>query len=232
MKLSKETLAALKYLATVNSSIMIKPENVENDNTRLFSRSETHALLATVLIAEKFDKPFITTDLPRFLSIVSLFEDPEFDFAEDMVTITDTASKQKMVFYYSPVHLVEKVQSNKLPKEQPNIAMSFSLSKDNLEKIKKASDMLGCDDIVIYADKKVVKVAIMNPSVDTSNSFEIEVEVSGKPSGKFFFKKTNLRVRETDYSVSISDSGLMEMIAQDGVYAEEKAFVVANLEDE
>lgn len=227
MKLSKNTVNALKYLSTVNNSIMIRPQDGDDEHTQLYSKSDTHGFLVSVIIDEKFNSPFITSNLPMFLADLALFDDPDLEFTEDYVSIK--SNNHGATFIQSAPHLVEAIQTNKLPKEQKDITMEFSLNEEEINKIMKACDILNISNIQIYEKGGSIMMKVVDPEVDSSNTFEIELNSTKKPTegAKLNFKKINFRMRPTSYVCKASESGLLELTAQDGTYVLEKVFIVA-----
>ena len=233
MILSEETLAIFKHFASINPSIMVLPEDVENGKTKIYSRSETRAMIGFCIIPEEFKKPFITTDLARFLSMASLFDHPVFEFEEDYVLIREEGTNQKVTFYNSPKHLVEKGQANKLPNPKAigEVVIEFSLSEEVMERVKKAGDMLGNDDILIKVKDGKLKISALNKRAETTNSFEIEVPAKCTDDMEFYFKKSNLRARPNDYLVKVYSEGLMEMVSQSDQFEVESYWVVSEIDD-
>lgn len=226
MKLSNETMEILKHFATLNPAIMIEP----NEENRIYSAAETKALVGTCILKETFEKPFITTDLGRFLSVASLFTEPDFEFGDDSVRITSENGAQNMVFYYAPAHLVN--QKNKLPKKQEDVAIEFCMSKDAFSRIRKASDVMGVSDIRVKAANGKITLSCLERKMATSNSFDLIVgDCDPELDVDFYFKKQNLRLTEDDYSVVMYKTRLVEFIAQNKLYSELRFFVVAEADD-
>ena len=130
MKISTNTLNILKWLSTINSGIKIDVGN------KLYSKFEANSMCAMVEVEETFPNQFITANLSKFLALVDLFEDPDFEFTDEYVKISSPNGKNKTHYYQSRPELV--TQPNKIPKVQTEIALSFSLSSENLKKIFKA----------------------------------------------------------------------------------------------
>ena len=61
MKISEDTLKMLKWMATVNGGIKIDPGN------EIYSKAESQAMACKCEISETFVKPFVTTNLQKFL---------------------------------------------------------------------------------------------------------------------------------------------------------------------
>lgn len=229
MVLSEDTIGLLKHFTNVNHSIMILPQDVENGHTRIYSQAETHAMVASAIIPEEFKVPFVTSDLGRFLSMVSLFDKPSFDFHEDYVNIKEEGGHQKVTFYNTPKQLVEKVQRNKLPDPEAigEVVIEFALPAETLEKIKKAADMLANPDLRISAQDGKVKVLSANSDSKSTNTYEVELDCGKECEGEFTFKKANFLVRPIDYVAKIYDQGVMCLISQSSQFEDEVYWIVA-----
>ena len=83
MKLSENTVGFLKNYATINQSLEFREGNL------LRTVSPLNTILASVEISEEFPKTFPIYELNRFLGTLSLFNDPDLDFTEEGVTISD-----------------------------------------------------------------------------------------------------------------------------------------------
>ena len=230
MNISKKTIDLFKIFSRLNLSIMILPEDIEDEGHRIYSKSVSGSSMCTAIIEEKIDKPFITTDLARFIKTIELFPpDSDYTFEDNYVLITSPSKNQKFKFYYSPKSLVECTQSNKLPKKQKNISIDIPLSKEIIKKINDASSSLGVDDLKFYTENGKVYVSILDKKNSTSNDFNIEIgdNEADAENSFFFFKKFNIQLTNDDYICRISDKGLAEFICKTGEYKELRYFVVS-----
>ena len=230
MNISKKTIDLFKIFSRLNLSIMILPDDIEDNGHRIYSKSISGSSMCTAVIDEKIDKPFITTDLTRFIKTIELFPpDSDYEFSDSYVTITSPSKNQKFKFYYSPKSLVECTQSNKLPKKQTDIAIEIPLTKELIKKINDASASLGVDDLKFYTENGKVYISILDKKNSTSNDFNIEIgdnEVDAENS-VFFFKKFNIQLTNDDYSCRISERGLAEFVCRSSDYKELRYFVVS-----
>ena len=81
MKLSEKTLTVLKNFAGINNSILVK------QGTQLRTMSVAKNILAEADIQEDFPRQFGVYDLNQFLNGLSLHQDPEMDFTEELSLI-------------------------------------------------------------------------------------------------------------------------------------------------
>jgi len=92
MKIDANTITILKNFAKINKSIIVNPGNV----LRTISSGKT--IMAKATVTTSFDKKFVIYDLDRFLSTLSLFNDPELSFKDTHVVISE-GNKTTKYFY-------------------------------------------------------------------------------------------------------------------------------------
>ena len=85
MKLSKDTVAIFKNFAGINSNLLLKAGN------KLATISAQKNVMADVTVAETFPD-FGIYDLNEFLGAMSLFEDPDLEFGDKSVTISEAGN--------------------------------------------------------------------------------------------------------------------------------------------
>jgi hypothetical protein len=86
MKLSKETLALIKNYASINSNLLLKAGN------KLSTIAVGNTIMSTVTVPETFSSEFGIYDVNEFLGALSLFEDPDLEFSEKYVTLSQGIS--------------------------------------------------------------------------------------------------------------------------------------------
>jgi hypothetical protein len=213
MKISNDTLTILKWLSTINSGIKIDVGN------KLFSKFEANSMVAMVEVEEVFPQQFITANLSKFLAIVDLFEEPDFEFTDDHVKISSSNGKNKVLFYQSRPELV--TQPNKVPTKIPaEPAISFHLSTDNLKKLFKACTVMGVSDIKLTAKNGLITMSIMNKSVKTGDTFDVMIgECDETLDLTYFYKKQNLKlISDYSYDVDVYPVGLTKFSGKDTPY--------------
>ena len=94
--ISKTTLSILKNFASMNSNILVKPGNVIKTIT------PSKSGMAEAVIEETFDVEFGIWDLNKFLGLVSLFNNPQFEFGEKSVSITGSNGSVVKYNYSEP----------------------------------------------------------------------------------------------------------------------------------
>ena len=226
MKISTNTLTILKWLSTINSGIKIDVGN------KLYSKFEANSMCAMVEVDETFPQQFITANLSKFLAIVELFDDPDFEFTEEYVKISSSNGKNKVLYYQSRPELV--TQPNKVPKVQTEIALSFQLTSENLKKLFKACSVMNVSDIKLMAKNGIITMSIMNKSVKTGDTFDVVIgECNEELDVSYFYKKQNLKlIADYDYDVEVYPVGLTKFSCSNSPFKALDVYAVTTIVEE
>ena len=194
MKLSKSTLDILKNFSNINQSICFKK------GTELSTLSIQKNILSRAEVEETFPKNFAIYDLSEFLSGLTLFEDPEFDFSNDsFVTIKDRRNTSRY-FFADPSTIVQPPENRV---ELPSSDVSFTLAWSDISNIIKAAAIYQIEDLAVVGENGVVNLVVRDKKNDTSNSYAVKVGETNS-SFTFNFKVENLKLLPGDYDVTIS----------------------------
>ena len=132
MKLSERTLQILKNFSTVNQSILVRPGNI------IKTMSPLKTIVTRAEVEETFEHQFAIYDLSRFLGVISLFNEPEFEFTSTYVTIT--SGKQRVNYTYASETMVPAPPSKDI--NFPDTEVEFTLSSEALSTIARAGSVL------------------------------------------------------------------------------------------
>jgi len=194
MKLSKSTLDILKNFSNINQSICFKK------GTELSTLSIQKNILSRAEVEETFPKNFAIYDLSEFLSGLTLFEDPEFDFSNDnFVTIKDRRNTSRY-FFADPSTIVQPPENRV---ELPSRDVSFTVAWSDISNIIKAASIYQIEDLAVVGENGVVNLVVRDKKNDTSNSYAVKVGETDS-SFTFNFKVENLKLLPGDYDVTIS----------------------------
>ncbi len=194
MKLSESTLSLLKNFTEINQSILFKHGN------KLRTMSVMKNILAEATVDQEFPKDFGIYDLQQFMNGLRLYQSPELDFSHDSyVVIREGKSNTKYFFADAAIIASPPDKPITLPSED----VSFVLTSQHLDRLKKSSSLLQLPDISAIGEDGVVRLVVRDKKNDTSNKFSIEV---GETDKVFTcnFKEENLKLIEGSYDVAIS----------------------------
>ncbi len=194
MKLSDKTINLLKNFSSINQSVLFK------QGRQLRTISVMKNILAEATIAEEIPRDFGIYDLNQFLNGLGLHSDPELNFKNDGHVVIKEGKMRSKYFFADPSVIVSPPEKEiTLPTED----VSFELSIQQLEKLKKAASVYQLPDISAIGEAGVVKMVVRDKKSDTSNDFSIVVGETNKEF-VFNFKEENLKILPGTYEVVIS----------------------------
>jgi len=195
MKLSSETLTVLKNFASINQNLVF------NEGNKLRTIAEAKNLFATAEVSENFPQTFGVYDLNEFLSVVGLLEDPDLEFTEECVKIKSGLTSIR--FYYDEL---EMLTTPKKDIEMPECEVKFVLDTSTLNKIRKASSVLGVTELHVNSNtNNGVSLSLRSDEVETANSLTHDVDGEfEQPHFDFVLDVGNLKMIDGDYTVSLS----------------------------
>ena len=192
MKISQETQTILKNFASINKGILLSPGDV------LWTR--TQSVYATAKIAEEFPKEVGIFDLANLLNVMSLFNDPEFEFEDNGLRISESDGRAETMYGYAGGSLVTLKRPEKM-KPIPDGAISFNLPEEQWTKLQKATSIFQKPEIKIVSNGKVVRMGTANHKHEQGNSFSMVLDA--EPNGvkcSMVYDKEHLPLLKGNYS--------------------------------
>ena len=197
MKISNETRSILKNFSTINSGIKVE------SGQQLKTISNMKNILAVANVSESFGQEFSIYNLSEFLGASSLLENPEFNFNESSVSISDTDSS--MTYFYASEGMVASPEKMiTMPDAEVKIDVSSSL----LDELQKAASVLGVNDLQLISDGTKVSLVVTDKKNTTSNTFSRTVGEGNGVSFTMNFKIENLKILDGNYEVFVSSKGI------------------------
>jgi len=197
MKISTNTVNILKNFAKINPSIVIS----EGNTLKTISPSKT--IMAKAKVDTQFDKRFAIYNLDRFISTMSLFNDPELKFGDKSVIISDNNKKSQ--YTYADESTVTKAPDKEIG--LPTVDVTFTITNDNLKDVEKAAGVLALPEIVVVGDGKTVSLQAADTKNPSGDIYSVTIGETDK-TFKAIFKSENIKIIPGDYEVSISSRGI------------------------
>lgn len=205
MKLSETTVKILENFSKISNTIYFFPGNKQKVMT------PAKSIFAEVHFEENFPIEFGIYDLTKFLSVLSLFDNPELDFSDKYVTIKDADSTA--TYWFTSKEVVKKaiVDPNKSI-TLPNVDLEFQMTKDDFKHLKSSSSVLGAPHFIIKGDGSDINLIVSDADDKTANQISKTV---GSTTDTFCFVGdiSSLKMIDDDYSVKVTKSGIIEMKA-------------------
>jgi len=195
MKVSDRTTNLLKNYANINQSIEFR------EGKLLKTVSPLNTILASVEIEEEFPQTFPIYELNRFLGTLSLFNNPELDFTDNGVSITD--DNHKAIYRYCGSSSMFQTPPDK-DITFPDAEVNFKLSQDQFKKTINAANTLGLPEIVVEGNGSEILFVVSDTGNPSSDQFSTKVGSTDK-TFRMIFKTENLnKIMEGEYDVSLS----------------------------
>ena len=200
MKLSSHTTSVLKNFATINQNLVIKEGNT------IATMSAMKNIVAKAEVEENFPQEVAIYDLNEFLGALSLFTSPILEFNDSYVLISEeTKPSTKMKYFYSDPSVV--TSPNKMI-TMPSEEVKFTMSNEDLSKLKRAAGAIGAPDMVLEREGNTSSITVKDKKNDTANNYSLDVDTSGDGEFYFFFKVENMKLLDGTYDVAISSKNI------------------------
>ena len=202
MKLSEHTISVLKNFASINQNLVIR------EGSELQTMSAMKNIVARSGVEENFPKEMAIYDLNEFLAALSLFSSPVLEFDEQYVTIKEESNPtNSLKYFYSDPSVV---QSPSKTITMPSEDITFELSSGDLSKMKRASAVIGAQDMVLENTDEPFKSILnaIDKKNDTANNYSLDISTNGDGQFKFYFKVENLKLMDGSYDVSVSSRNI------------------------
>lgn len=207
MKLSENSLQILKNFSQFNESILIRPGNI------LSTIHKDINFFAVAKVEEEFPVEFAIEKLPQFLGVLSIFENPDLNFQEKMILISE--NKSKVRYRTAEPSMIIGAPAKKI--EIPDVLFSFELKSTELTALAKSLAILSLPQFLLEGDGEDVYLKAANSRDMESNQFSVNV---GKSTSefKFFYPEQYVKIINRDYNLHMSETGLLEFRSENLSY--------------
>lgn len=149
MILSQETKIILNNFSKINPSMYFMEGNV------LRTMSLTQTVVGRAVVPNIFPREFGIYDLSRFLNALSLFKEPDIDFKDDHLVISEGSTKIKYV--YAGKNMVYSPFEHDIVFPSDKEIVHFNLTMDQINSVNKALNVLGLTDMIFETkDKNII----------------------------------------------------------------------------
>lgn len=207
MNLSERSIQVLKNFSTINPSIQFREGNV------LKTVSPNKTMMAKARLDSNVERTFAIYDLSRFLGVVSLFEQPEFELEENQLNINSTGRSVSYT-YADPTTIV-------VPPENDlaigDCEVNFTLEQSQYIDIMKALGVMSFPELVVAGENGNIILRATDSKNPSADKYDIIV---GDSNIDFHavFKAENIKLMPDDYEVAISSRGIANFKSEDIEY--------------
>jgi hypothetical protein len=207
MKLDQRTLQVLKNFSSINQSILFREGN------DLTTVTPTKTIFAKANLEQEFPSQFAIYDLNRFLSVLSLFDEPDLEIGESSVVVR--AGKKKVNYVFADQSTIVAPKSTSV--NFPDSDVSFELTSEVLSNVTKALGVLRQPEIAVVGNGTTIVLQTANSKDPTSDVYSEEVGTTDK-TFIVYFKAENIKLLPDTYQVDISSKGISRFKSKDLEY--------------
>jgi hypothetical protein len=208
MKLSPRTVQILKNFSHINPSLKFDEGSV------IKTISPNKTMMAKANLDNVIPQTFSIYDLSRFLGVLSLFEDPSFEFEETGLTIRSDG--RTVGYTYASESTIITPPDREIVMEAD---VSFKLPQDQFVEVMKALGVMSLPDFVVAGQGGKIWLRATDTKNPSADKYDIEIGDNTAMDGfEAIFKTENLKIIPADYDVTISAKGLAHFKSDDIEY--------------
>jgi hypothetical protein len=207
MNFSERTLTIMKNFATINPSLIFKP----GKELRTISPQKT--VMAMAKIEDEIPSKACVYDMSRFLSVYSLYSNPNIEFEDKNFTISEGKRKTKYVFADASMVISPPEKQIDVPTKDVEVSIEWA----DLQSVIKAAGVLQLPEIAFVGKDGEVSLKAIDSGTPSADSFGIEL---GKTEDAFelIIKTEYLKLLPQNYKVTLSSKGISKFEGQDVTY--------------
>lgn len=201
MKLNSNTIEILTNFAAVCPNLQFKTGDVVK------TKSPRGTIRAEAKLDQSFPRDFAIYDLNRFISVLSLYKEPELDFKDDYVEIKE--DNRTLRYVYTDPKMIVAVDYSK-PAKLPDELTSFTLTAEHLSRALKAAKLLNLPNLVILGENGKITVTVTDIKNPTSDKYDIDVGDTTE-NFKLTFQRDALVMLPMDYLVNVYNGPITKL---------------------
>jgi hypothetical protein len=207
MKLSKTTIEILKNFSTINCNLAIKP------GQRITTISEASDIFAAADIEETFDHEFGIYDLPDFLGVHNLLNEPELSFTDSSVVLSSGRSRAN--YRYADINILT---TPKKEIKMPEIKLALNLSSDTISTLRRASSALGVGVLAISSDGEEISLVVCDTKNSGANTFTTVLDEKNTSGREFniLIDVANLKLIPGSYTLNLTWAPISQWVHESG----------------
>ena len=205
MQISNQTIEVLKNFAIINPSIAFEPGNV------LQTVATNKTIMALAKIKDTIPSSGAIYDLSRFLGVISLFENPDYEFTESQVSIQEN-SKAVNYTFADPDMIVTPPTNKTLTIDRPDV--DIDLPSRMISAVMKAAAVLQLKEVAITCDGAQVYLEALDPTKSDTYKETVQ-DWTAESTFKFIFKTESFKMLPGDYNVKLNQKGIAQFTSVD-----------------
>ena len=199
MKFSNDTLNVLKSFTTINKSILLTEGNVIKTIT------PEKTLIAIAEVSDTLPSQACIYDLSRFLSILSLYNEPDVEFGDKYFIISE--GKRKTKYVYADISMIHTPPEKEITLPSEDVVVN--VSEGDLSSVLKAAGVFQFSEVAFVGDGDKCFLKAIDSGNENADDFGVEIGETDDVF-KVIIKTDNLKLLPLDYQVTICSKGISE----------------------
>ena len=199
MKFSNDTLNVLKSFTAINKSILLTEGNVIKTIT------PEKTLIAIAEVPDTMPSQACVYDLSRFLSILSLYNEPEVEFGDKYFVISE--GKRRTKYVYADISMIHTPPEKDITLPSEDVVVN--VSEGDLSSVLKAAGVLQFSEVAFVGEGGTCYLKAIDSSNENADDFGVEIGETDD-TFKVIIKTDNLKLLPLDYQVTICSKGISE----------------------
>jgi hypothetical protein len=170
-------------------------------------------LVASATIPDQIPSQACIYDLSRFLSILSLYKDPDVEFHDKYFMINDGRRKTKYV--YADISMIHAAPEKEI--QLPSLDVVVDVSWEDLQSVLKAAGVLQFAEVAFVGTEGKIWLKAIDSNNQNSDDYGVEIGTTSDEF-KIIIKTDNLKLLPQDYKVSLCAKGISEFKGTDATY--------------
>jgi len=207
MKFSNETLTVLKSFTSINKSILLKA------GKQIKTITPEKTLIAIADIPDELPSNACIYDLSRFLSILSLYNDPNVEFMDKYFIISE--GKRRTKYVYADLSMIHTPPEKEIVIPQADVTVN--VTGEELSTVQKAAGVLQFSEIAFVGEGGKCYLRAIDSVQQNADDFGVEI---GETVDTFniIIKTDNLKLMPMDYEVTLCSKGISQFKGKDVTY--------------
>ena len=207
MKLSKQTNEILKNFASINPNMLFRPGNKQR------TVSVGKSVMASAKISEEFPREIAIYDLNQLLAILHTFEDPDLNFTDKHIKITNGGDVTSIYTYTNKESIISAPDKDI---NLPSTDVAFNLDAKALSGAFYAASVLNLPEIAFVGRDGNTYLSVLNHKDTSSHHWELLVGKAEKNYSMIFRTENIKNILGRNYEVSISSKGISKFASVSG----------------
>lgn len=213
MKFSARTIQILKNFSTIHQAMIFNP------GKEIKVMSDMQTIVAKADIDTNIPSAFAIYDMPKFLSAISMFQDPELEIRDGYMVISE--SSERINYNFAEPTLIRKPPASM--REVDNDVV-FDLPNNTINRLFKGAAITSAANICVTGNGQHCYIEALTTAcgsrtnINTGASYRAELGPTDKNFNFVFLTENMNKLMADDYRVTISREGIAHFKATDLEY--------------